>query len=85
MGALEANVDVAHELGGSGDAITPAIARDVATPLHMIERDRLRDVLRRIPSGWSVSDDELECVGFFLERRADATARRLENRFGGAP
>jgi hypothetical protein len=83
--SLEAHVDMAHEFGGSGDAITPAIASEVAASLRKVERAALRDVLRTIPRTWPITDDELECVGFFLERRADATAQRLATRFGGRP
>ena len=82
---MEADVDTAHELGGSGDAITPSIVREVAAALRAVQRTMLRDVLGQIPNTWPVSDDELECVGFFLERRADAVAGRFERRFGGSP
>ncbi len=80
---LETNVDAAHEFAEAGDAITPELGREVSATLRAIQREALRDALGRIPSAWPVTDEELECVGFFLERRAAASAERLTRRFGG--
>ena len=75
--SIEAQIDVAHELGARGDGITPAIARGVAEPLRSVGRSQLIDLPSRIRSAWPITDDELECVGFFLERRAIPAADRF--------
>jgi len=85
IASMELYVDAGHELPAGEDGITPAIAREVAAPLRGVRRPDIADLLSRIPTVWPVTDQELECVGFFLERRAVPAAERLVSRFGGAP
>ena len=77
-------VDVPHELwkeasSGAGNAKN----LDVSTIIQMADRLRgvqskdLVDVLLGIPESWPVSEEELEILGFFLERRAPQVADRL--------
>lgn len=82
-GSLEREVDTPHELPASRDGFTSGVVEAVASSLRAVRRDQLATVLSRIPAAWAVSDDELECVGYFLECRAEASAARLVARFGG--
>jgi hypothetical protein len=49
----------------------------VANALEHVERESLVQVLRSIPASWPVSDEDLEALGWFLERRAPAVASRV--------
>jgi len=82
---LEAEVDAPHELAMSREAITRPLVEGMAARLEAVTREQLRGALVAIPSGWPVTDQELECVGFFLERRAPAVAARLRLCLGGQP
>ncbi len=83
--ALLDAVELAHELDeDSDDGITTAHVEPVVAALRSVSRAQIRDALAKVPSTWPVSDEELECVGFFLERRAKPAAERLLHRFGGA-
>ena len=79
---LEAQVDMSHELSTNVDGIGASIANEVAAALEAVQRNSIRDALAMIPSNWPVNDDELECAGFFLEKRAPAVAQRIRRRFG---
>ena len=78
---LESQADVPHELPGKIDGISSGAAEEVAKALEGARMDRLQEALAAIPAIWPVSDDELECVGFFLEKRAPAVAQRIRKRF----
>jgi hypothetical protein len=83
IASLVAAVDQPHELPGVTDGITPDHARQVGAALQRVTRDSILGALAAIPAAWPVSDGELECVGFFFERRAPAAADRLLKRIGG--
>jgi len=78
---LEKNVDTAREYPMPVNQITPTVAEALAVVLDGVTREGIRDALTGIPSGWPVTDEELETVGFFLERRAPAVAARIRARF----
>jgi hypothetical protein len=79
---LEGVVDTDHELGNPGTGIDhDAVARACAS-LHGLTRHSLVAAFAPIPSVWPVSDDELETVGYFFEKRALQVAERLHRRFG---
>ena len=79
---LLANVDAAHELAvPAHHSINATIAEAIAAALEAITRDHLREALAGIPASWPVSDEELECVGYFLEKRAPVVATRIRQRF----
>ena len=80
---LVASVDDAHEYQDPGDGLDLVAMTDVIEKLSAVGRDDLAKILRRVPPEWDVSDDELETLGFFLERRGAAAAERLRQRFGG--
>ena len=50
--------------------------------LRQLRADDLVDALRTIPSGWPVTDEELEAVGWFLQCRAVPVADRLDGYSG---
>ena len=50
----------------------------LATALRDLDRDRLATGLRGVPLSWAVTDEELELIGWILERRAPAVADRME-------
>ncbi len=77
---LETHVEDPHELVENLDGISEEIVDEVAKALEAVQREDLRRALAMIPSNWPVEDNELECVGFFLEKRAPAVARRIRHR-----
>jgi hypothetical protein len=83
VASLEANVDAPHELPGSVDGISATIARQVEMALLSVARPGIRNILATIPAAWPVSDEELETLGFFIERRASQAGTRLVARVGG--
>ena len=58
------------------DAATVA---DVADRLEAVSRDELAEILRGVPPEWPVTDEALELLGFFHERRAPQVAGRLRS------
>lgn len=51
---------------------------NLARRLRSLSTEELATILGSIPNEWPVTDVELECVGWFLERRSHAVASRLE-------
>jgi hypothetical protein len=84
VASLEATVDAPHEYSAPKDGITSAIVDEILEKLLAVQRSQLCDALACIPATWPVTDAELECAGFFLERRAAAVAARIAERFRGA-
>jgi len=82
---LTSSVDLAHELLGDRKGISLLHADPVARQLEKVSRDQIAEILLKIPTSWRVTDEELETLGFFLERRAPAAASRLRHKVGGAP
>ena len=78
---LAAQVDTPHELSTSPNGIGASAAEEVARKLEATESDMLQNALAGIPSVWPVTDDELEWVGFFFEKRAPIVAQRVRQRF----
>lgn len=82
---LDAHVEDAHELSADQGGISGSSIDEVAAALEAVQRDAILQALARVPSIWPVADDELECVGFFLEKRATAVAQRIRQRFRRTP
>jgi len=76
--ALESSVDQAHPAPGSTTGLLPAAISETADALHHVDRDTIERLLNRVPSSWAVTDVQLECLGWFMERRAPAVAGRIE-------
>ena len=74
---LVSNVDAAHELTLDPSGLDLDEIARVAGLLEAVTRDQLRSILIAVPSEWGVPNDDLEAVGFFLERRAPAVAGRM--------
>jgi len=77
---LEANVDNAHEHPFGGPAFDADLLEDIAKHVESVSRDDLISVLREMPSSLPITDEELETVGYFLERRAPEVAARIRTR-----
>lgn len=75
--ALLANVDTPWELAKDTAGLELAEINRLASTLESVTHAQLRDVLVSVPAEWGIPDDELEAVGFFLERRAPAVAGRM--------
>lgn len=75
-------VDTANEFPDEGGGLDAITVSETADKLERVTGKDLVDKLSEIPSDWPVTDEELECVGFFLERRAPHVADRLRARIG---
>lgn len=76
--ALLAHVDEEHFPSWDPADLAQDEIKRVAEALRSVTRSALRDILQGVPASWSVTNAELEAVGFFMERRAPAAAKRLE-------
>ncbi len=79
---LETNVAAPREYPESFSGLRRSDVEAVADALDAVTRDALMNILSTIPKSWPVTDDELQCIGFFLERRASDTAARLRSHLG---
>lgn len=84
VGSLMQYVDQPNEFADSFAGISTNAVRSIAEALESLTKESLACVLAGIPSSWPVTDEELECIGFFLQRRAPRVASRLRARFGVA-
>lgn len=80
--AMMASVGLPNEFKDPGGGILAQDVLEIAEKLKSVQREAIADALRTIPQEWPVDDQELECVGFFLESRACGVAQRLIERFG---
>ncbi len=83
IASLDANVGLPRPFQHPGFRANHTSATAYADRLEKLDRTSLTDELARIPSSWPVSDEELECVGWFLERRAREIANKLREQAGG--
>jgi hypothetical protein len=74
---LVADVDVAHPQSRSHIGLEVAALDDYADRLERLKREEIVGMLRAVPAEWPVQQEELETVGWFLERRAPQVAVRL--------
>lgn len=74
---LVANVDVPHPLGLPPDGLDVAELERLANALNTIHMVDLQPILRSVPAAWPVTDDDLEELGRYLERRAPQVASRI--------
>lgn len=77
-------VDDPRRLTSPVDGLDDSELSRLSARLRQLEADDLVDALRTIPSGWPVTDEELEAVGWFLQRRAVPVADRLDGYSGRA-
>jgi hypothetical protein len=77
---LEARANTPHELAVNDHGSSAQFCDGVAATIEALKRNQIRQALSAIPASWPVTDDELECVGFFLEKRACAVAERIRRR-----
>ncbi len=79
QGTLVAKVDEPHQPSWPTDGMDAAELTRLAERLRGLSADELARALRVIPTTWPVTDTELEAVGWFLHRRAEQVAARLES------
>ena len=77
--ALSATVDDPHPLPDASAGLSPTAIEETAQRLDAVTRPQLASILERVPTTWPVSDEVLEAVGWFLERRAPGVARRVRD------
>ncbi|WP_420619465.1 HipA family kinase [Candidatus Poriferisocius sp.] len=82
--SLVERVDDPRRLTSSVDGLDASELSQLSARLRQLEADALADALRTIPRGWPVTDEELEAVGWFLQRRAAPVADRLDGYSGRA-
>ena len=84
--SLVRRVDEPHPPIWPTDGMDDGELSRLAERLRALAVGELAVALRSVPGVWPVSDAELECVGWFLQRRAEPVADRLEllNRGGRA-
>ena len=82
--SLEDKVDEPRQLRYPIEGLDDSELAHLAARLRGLRANDLADALRTIPSGWPVTDTELETVGWFLDRRAGPVAHRLDGYSGRA-
>lgn len=75
---LVSSVDAEWQLPDDVAGLSQAGLSDTADALRQVTREDLRSLLTQVPLSWPVTDAQLECLGWFLERRAPAVAGRIE-------
>lgn len=81
--SLVAAVDKPHLPQYSLEGLDSEALAQTAAKLEQVSRDQILTVLLGVPSSWPVSDEELETLGWFLERRSTQVAFRLRGVSGG--
>ncbi|WP_433803394.1 hypothetical protein [Actinomycetospora sp. CA-084318] len=74
---LERCADQPHQLSADPVGLDVDAVRGYANRLNALTADEIRGMLRTVPTGWPVDQQELEALGWFLERRAPQVARRM--------
>jgi hypothetical protein len=75
--SLRSNVDTPAGIADDPAGLEKSELDRLARSLEAIDANVITNVLNAIPAGWPVSNDELECLGWFLLRRAPQVATRL--------
>jgi hypothetical protein len=74
---LVSSVDSPHELPLDHAGLDVDTLESTAGALESVTREDLQRILGAVPAEWGIPVDDLEAVGFFLERRAPAVAGRI--------
>ncbi len=82
---LTTSVDVPHELTDTHAGFKREHLDDIANRLDNLTRADLVEAVAAIPTSWPATDDELESLGYFLERRASQVAARVRVYTGERP
>lgn len=75
---LQSTVDEPHELPDDPSGLDDPALAELSSRLRAVTREDLAELLNKVPASWPVSDAELEVLGWYLERRAEPVAIRLE-------
>lgn len=76
---LVPHVDEPHQPAHSTDDLDQNALKGFAVRLEQVDRGDLVPILSSVPSSWSVTETDLESLGYFLERRASPAAGRLRS------
>ncbi len=71
------HVNESHQPPYPTDDLDSDATDEFATRLEDIDRQSLVEILNSVPMSYPVKNEELEALGFFLERRASVVAGRL--------
>lgn len=75
--ALELDVDTPHPLNQSASGLSGTALDGLACRLERVARKDIQAILCQVPEEWPVDDSDLECLGWFLEKRAPEVALRI--------
>jgi hypothetical protein len=67
------------QVQADASGLSPEAIVATAAALRAVDRAALQRVLNRVPPSWSVTNADLEGLGWFLESRAPAVAGRIES------
>jgi hypothetical protein len=74
---LLARIDEAHPLAQPDDDLDLAEIVRIGNALDAVTRPSLSAILSSVPQEWDIPADDLEVLGYFLERRAPDVAARM--------
>lgn len=77
--SLVNNVDVPNLLPDSTAGLLPAAIEETINALRGVDRASLVAILNGVPASWPVTDDLLETLGWFLEKRIGLVIQMLES------
>ena len=72
-------VNITHSLNCDTSCLNVSEVERICKILRELNRDFLIRILSEIPNSWLVTNDELESLGWFLEKRASLVADRLSS------
>lgn len=76
---LERTVDEAHRLGQDPDGLDATALDQYADRLEALTPHAFHGMLRTVPTSWPVQQEELEALGWYLQRRAPQVSQRLRD------
>jgi len=82
---LCSSVDEEHELTTPFGGLNPQTLLQAAEKIQSVRQLDLVSVIGLIPASWPITDQDLEVLGFFLDRRREPVAARLRRMAGRIP
>ena len=76
-------VDTQHPFPIQIEGLLPADLAYYADQIEALQRSTLVDIMNEVPISWAVTNEDLETLGWFLERRRPLVAKRLRDMSGG--
>jgi hypothetical protein len=78
---LVAGAGTPHEGAWGTAGLNAAEATTMAARIAAITDDELAAIMRSLPAGWPVTDEQLACLAWFVSERRAGVADRLKARF----